>query len=212
MLDMLRKNWDKYLHDPASVDKGEFISLLTDSVEGIAPEEAFHTLPNGVDMARRCRKLIDNTIFNGLYYLPDEPRKLSADDIKRLAYNMIDGLEDYLRDIKKSGMSSDIERLPVSIVSSQNDFQFAIGDSYQYAAVDLINDMLVDKIQDADERLSGAKEAILGLTMDAFTTNHIITAAVNFHFSWKPGFDLYIGGRGLAILEEKIIILCPHAL
>lgn len=207
---MLRDVWSKYLIDPGSADEGDFTALLTDAEEAISPEEAFAFLGASPELVRRARSLIDQTTFNGLYYLP-EPRKfLSQVKLQKLAMEQVSGFCDFLREIGKDELANGLSTLETKTLDDRSEFNEIVSESFPNKGISFVGDRLVYATFDQDERLSAVREAVLGLTMDVFVADYILTGAVKFPMSYKPGFELYVGGGELAILDDLIVLLVPR--
>lgn len=207
---MLRDSWKKYLQDPYSADEGDFTALLTDSDERISPEEAFSFIDENSEVARRARSLMDQTKFNGLYYLPDPQNFMSCEALMRMAGDQVDGFCDFFRETDNAALANSMSNLEKRVTRNRNEFNKIVSDSFQNRGVNIIGDRLIRATFEKDERLSAVREAALGLTMDVFVADYIITGAVRFPISYKPGFELYIGGGEMAVLNDMIILLVPE--
>lgn len=206
---IMRNTWLKYLENPKGVDEGQFTSLLTDAVEAITPDEAFSSFAGGVEVAKRCRTLIENTTFYGLYYLPKESHVKKSSDIKLLAEDIVYGMCDFLREVDKGGIADGLVTLPWKLTENLDNFHKIETDSYQHQVINLLGRRRNREIFEKDERIFGVREAVMGMTMDWYVTDYIISAAVSLPISYKPGFDIYINGGQIAVLHDMILLYAP---
>jgi hypothetical protein len=203
--------WEKYLRDPAQTDYTIFAPVLTDTVNPVTPEQVLGTLPGGMGMAARVNDLVERTKFNGLYHLPDPARALKPDQLTHLAKEQAREIATYLEGEKQRDLASHLIDPEVILTSDIDDFHATINNNRALLNEGIsfaIDDFITSKTS-KDLRLLGAGEAILHLTMMPLVTNYILDASVGFPVSFKPGFELYIGGGRCSYFDDRILLLVP---
>lgn len=206
---MMRATWFKYLESPKGAEEGQFTPLFTDAIEVITPEEAFSSFAGGAEVAKRCRALIENTTFNGLYYLPKEKHIKKSSDIKLLAEDIVYGMCDFLREVDKGGIADGLVALPWKLTENLDNFHKIEAGSCQHQVINLLGRRRNREIFEKDERIFGVREAVMGMTMDWYVTDYIISAAISLPISYKSGSDIYIGGGQIAVLHDMILLYAP---
>lgn len=206
---MLLDDWKRYLQDPSTADIGDFTALLTDVDEQVSPEVAFSDISGGTKVAARCRELMKKTKFNGLYFLPSPEWRVSHRELELMARQLLHGISDYLRDTGEADISKRVDNLNIFVTEDESSFRSIEEKSYPHEAITVIGDEIIDTMFDIDERLTGVKEVALGLTMNSYVANYILTGALKFPVDFRAGFDLYIGGGELAILHDTVALLVP---
>lgn len=211
---MLINDWEKYLKDPASIDKGVFAPLLTDTENPASPNDVLAPLPGGPDMARRVHELTSNTIFSGLYYLPDSKKIASAEILAALAQTQLAEFASYLQTRGQAASAEQLRQSRTRIVNDESQFDAFVEEKRGRAsnAIDFVADDFIDAYFDVDRRLSGAREAILHLTVAPYVTNYILNPGVDFPVTFRPGFDLYIGGGRMSVFDDELLVFSPKKL
>lgn len=187
-----------------------FAPLITDTEDPVDLQMAFEALPNGKAFIQRIEKVREETLFTGLYHIPDPALRLGKAEMRVLAERYADSVASRLSAIGDRDQADLIFIKPIEFIkkSDYNEKGNSLELPFLNALMDINGDFSAWMRMLPDYRW-GLEDAVLFMTMWPAVTRYILSAIVVYPVDDEAYYNLWKGGGNINFCEDRTLVILP---